>query len=386
MKDDTRNKALLELVRQGLEYSSACNTHLSLGNRAEYLGLSELARYSECPRAALAGKILARQNSLEQLLTLQRGHWFEDGLKECFNSLDLNFMTQLEIAVSHQGTPIRGHLDFTFFWKKPAIRVVEIKSMSKLPAKAYAAHEFQAKAQIGFVRYYWDQPVFSLKDATGKILYANLTFPEICKRFLGIHLPDSPDKISVESWLLCFSMKDAVSFGPFSPDMDFIENALELAEKAWAQYGILRHNTLTLNDLPHASGYQPLCAYCQFASDCPRFKVDSIKPEWEGAMDRLDCLKAQREALDSEIRSIEGSLRQTYELAGVKGWIETGSHKFRVSEAAGRKMLDRQTLALELTEIFEEAEMGYMDVAELFSRHEKTGASSSRLSIMRTTT
>lgn len=385
MADHNRNQALLEIFRQGLEYSSLENARANLGDRDAYLGVSDLARYRECPRAALAAKVFPQQNSLEQLLAMERGHWFENGLAECFKNLGMNFMPQLEIAITHGGAPLRCHLDFTMVWDnpEPAIRILEIKSMNRLPNEPYAAHLFQAQAQVNLLHSYWNEPVFSLRDATGQVLSAKLTFPEICKQTLGIILPDEQNGISVESWLLCLSMKEAACFGPFGADDIFMDEALELATKAWSEYGILRHGTLALHDLPYASGYQPLCQYCLYASDCPKFRTGAKQPEWETVIRKIDDLKQDKEELESRIREMEAQLKQAYVLSGHKNWIETGSYRFRVANAAGRKSLDRESLQQELIEIFHSVEMDDLDVEALFARHEKTGTGYSRLNIMR---
>ena len=86
---NNRNEALLEIIRQGLEVSGERESEAMLDNCSNYLGLSDLAKYSECPRAALLAKIYPQDNSLNRLLTLQRGHWFENGLAACFNNLGL---------------------------------------------------------------------------------------------------------------------------------------------------------------------------------------------------------------------------------------------------------------------------------------------------------
>ena len=46
-----RNETLLEVIRQGLEVSGERQSEAMLGNRSSYIGLSDLAKYAECPRA-----------------------------------------------------------------------------------------------------------------------------------------------------------------------------------------------------------------------------------------------------------------------------------------------------------------------------------------------
>lgn len=385
METLSRNKALLEIIRQGLEYSGIQNSISSLGDRTSYLGLSDLAKYSECPRAAMAAKVQPQQNSLNQLLTMQRGHWFESGLTDCFKNLDLNFMPQMEISINHADIPIRCHLDFTFVWEKPepAVRIIEVKSVSRLSKEPYPAHLFQARAQVCLLQKYWNEPAFSLKGTAGEHLFANLTFPEICRRSLGIILSDNPRKISVESWLLCLSMKEAVCFGPFVYDESIMADLLKMAEKAWGVYGLLRNNALTLDSLSCVSGYQPLCDYCLHSFDCPKFRSGDFQPEWEETIRSIEALKKEKEETEHQIKNLETQLKQAYEASDCKDWIEAGSYRFRVTNTAGRRILDRKSLQMGLVELFDTLGIDDLDVNAWLEKHEKTGAPSSRLNIMK---
>ncbi len=382
--ENNRGEALLEIIRQGLEVSGEQDSQAILGRRDSYLGLSDLARYSECPRAAVAAKVFPQENSLASLLTLQRGHWFEKGISDCFSNIGMKFLPQLEVGIHQGGVPIRGHLDFTLAWDKPypAVRILEIKSIARLPEEPYSGHVFQAQAQVNLLTQFWNKPVFSLKDSSGALMSEKLTFPQICLQNLGVKLPEQPDKISVESWLLCLSMKEAVTFGPYVYDAQKLEEMFSMAAKCWAQYDILRHNALTVNDLPFASGFYPLCNCCQFNADCPRFRRNDYQPEWKNELARHEKLKAQRTVLDTEIKDIETSLKQFYAISGNNDWISTGSHRFRISTTAGRKYLDRVSLHDELETIFARYGIDDLDVNALFARHEKQGASSTRLNIM----
>lgn len=381
---NNRNEALLEVVRQGLEISGAKSTKDILGNRADYLGVSDLAKYSECPRAALLSKLIPQNTSLSKLLTLQRGHWFEQGLSECFSSLGLKFMPQLEISIVHGEVPIKAHLDFTLVWNDPhpAVRIVEVKSLSKLPEQPYTSHCFQTQAQVNLLSRYWNEPVFSLRDASGAIVSEKFTFPQICRQNLGMTLPDEPDHISVESWLLCLTMREAASFGPYVYQPQKLEELLSLAEECWTQYGLLRHGALDDKALPYSLGFNPLCSYCEFNADCPKFQIGSTQNQWEDTLLRHENLKKQREALDAEIKDIEASLKQAHQNWGSNDWIESGGYRFRVTNSVGRRTLDKNSLSNDLVSIFCAKGITGIDVDELFRRNEKIGGPSSRLIIM----
>ena len=378
-----RAKALLEIFRQGLQQYGERQTRTQLGDRSAYLGMSDLARYGECPRSAVAAKLRPQDSSLETLLTLQRGHWFEDGIAGCLSARGLRFMRQVEISHRHGNVPIRAHLDMTLVWEKPqtAVRVLEIKSMETLPREPYQAHERQIEGQVAMLVALWDAPVFSLKREDGTIAHANLTFPELCSRELGLRIPSEPEQASVEGWLLCLSMREARAFGPYLPDADALEVLRHQAVEYWAALGSVRAGTSALNDIAHAKGFHPLCTCCQFSADCPKFPQGDSQPQWEPALTKLEYLKNNRSALDGEIKEIESALKLAHRLSGTQDWINTGEHRFKVSRMAGRNVLDREALKEELSAIFFSERMDDIDVDALFARHERAGTPSSRLTV-----
>lgn len=383
MSQTDRSKALLEVFRQGLQRHGEQQTRTQLGDRSAYLGLSDLARYADCPRAAVAAKLLQQDTSLENLLTLQRGHWFEDGIAGCLGARSLRFMRQVEISHSPGDVPIRAHLDMTLVWDAPhpAVRVLEIKSMETLPKEPYPSHERQIQGQVALLEEFWDAPVFTLKRGDGTTAHTSLNFPELCRRELGMKIPDAPEEVSVEGWLLCLSMRDARAFGPYLPDGDALESLRLQAVEYWATLQNVRAGATALNDIPYARGFYPLCVCCRFSADCPRFPQGDSQPQWEPALSRLECLKQRRTVLDGEIREIENVLKLAHQLSGTADWIGTGGHRFRVSQTAGRTVLDRAALKEELEAIFLTERMDDIDVDALLARHERAGAPSSRLTI-----
>ena len=106
-----RATALLDVFRQGLQVSGDQQAQAMLGDRSTYLGVSDIARYADCPRAAIANKYQAQKGTLNRLLTLQRGHWFEAGVGECLAAINRNTLAQLEIQYTWQRAPIRSHLE-----------------------------------------------------------------------------------------------------------------------------------------------------------------------------------------------------------------------------------------------------------------------------------
>ena len=128
-----REKALLEVIRQGFLVSSRSQTHAMLGDRTSYVGMSDVGKYLECPRAAVASRIFPEPENLDRLLPLQRGHWFEQGIGEGLSALGLRVLPQLEIDWIYKDTPIRAHLDFTLVWDSPR----------KAVRKKYGKHSYR---------------------------------------------------------------------------------------------------------------------------------------------------------------------------------------------------------------------------------------------------
>lgn len=384
MDTNEREKTLLEVIRQGLEFADLNNTKMTLGNRSAYLGLSDLAQYSKCPRKAILDKISFPQNSLERILTLQRGHWFENGMKECMTSLDMRFMHQLEISHVIKGVQIKAHLDFTLVWDEPypAVRILEIKSTEKIPDKAHESHLNQAQAQVNFLYELWEKPVFSIKNCEGEILHEKLAFPQLCKSCFGIKLPEKPGKISVEAWILYLSMKNAKAFGPYAHDRIQLKASFKMAGEFWKKLVCLKNREIDPAALKYARGFYPLCSCCQFNVDCPKFKDGDFQPHWEKLIEHLDDLKKDRSTIDARIKDIESTLKLTHSLHESKEWINTGRHRFRVTNASGRKLLDTDRLREELEEIFLAAQICDIDIKALFGRCIREGEPSSRLTIM----
>ena len=267
-----REHALLDIFRQGLQRQSE-QLAQALGDRTAYIGMSDIGRYAECPRAALAGKLCPQTSTLDSLLPLQRGHWFEAGVGETLVTLDIPHFTQLEIRHTWQDTPIRAHLDFTLVWTrpKPAVRILEIKSMTQIPDKPYAAHELQAQGQVGLLRELWLQPAFALRGPDGAPCFENLAFPQLCKECLGLAMPDTLEDVSLEGWLLCLSMKEARAFGPCGCDAETLERVLETAHDFWADLRAIQDGSYSLADATYAMGFHPLCTSCAYSADCPKF-------------------------------------------------------------------------------------------------------------------
>ena len=383
MKQKDRTEGLRALIRQGLQAVAHKDTLAHLGDRSSYVGMSDIGQHWECPRAALARKVLPITNSLERLLTLQRGHWFESGVGQALASLGLHVLPQLEINWQHQSVPIKAHLDFVLVWGAPvnAMRILEVKSTDKLPASPHDSHLLQLHGQIGLLVKAWNKPFFSLRAEDGTLLHEKMTFPQLCRAQLGLQLPKQAEKLSIEAWLLCLSMKDVTTFGPYTFNQAMLDTALDHAVQLWGDLTAHRAGNLSLSQVTCAQGFYPICSYCEYNGDCPKFPQGVHMPQWEPALEKLAALKEQRTALDSEIKEMETVLKLVHRQAGTRDWVDTGNYRFRMSVTAGRTTLDKDALREELTEIFHAEHLGDIDVNALLARCERTGSPFEKLSI-----
>jgi hypothetical protein len=384
-----RSHGLMTLLAKGLLESSAQKTASSVGDRSQYIGMSDIGRALECLRAAVGQKLFGNghdqqldQHAVQALigkqLRFQRGHWFEAGVAQVFRQQRLPVIEQLEIVTSHNGVPIKAHLDFVFVSAvgQPTVRILELKSCEKLPKTLYSSYETQVYGQVGLLRALWDQPAFGVPGEADRQGSAGLTFPQICREKFGIEMPAHPSEVDIEAWVLCLSMSDAKAFGPYLPDDTMLSLCLKTAEDLWHNVDELKKNDAGLDNLSTAQGFHPLCSWCEFNADCPKF--DGLdQPQWGNALDQLKDLKARQDQLDAEISEVEEGLKTAYALSDAYGsWISAGSQRFRVSAQAGRRTVNKDQLRLELSAV-----LGADDADALITRCESEGKSFDRLNI-----
>ncbi len=370
--------AFLRCVQHGLHLHSEQTTAIFLGDRSQYIGISDIGRALECPRAALYNKVYTRpQANLQQLLTLQRGHWLEHGIEQAFKAQDIHILPQLELSFTHNNTPIKAHFDLVLAWEQPhpAIRIVELKSTQNLPDTLYTAYEMQLYGQVSFMERLWNKAVFTLRGEDGTLLYANRTMPQLMKEHFCLTLPNDINRVDVEAWVLCVSMDNAKAFGAYKAHTDMCTLCLNTAEKLWEQKIHIEQGN-DIQDVEYASGFHALCAYCHWNADCPKFHKGSEQSEWQSHVENLCTLKEERTALDAKISTLEQGLKDAYTLSALQGdWINTGSYRFKVNTQKGRRTLNKDALRQHLYDICG-------DTAEhILSACEQEGKPFQRLSI-----
>ena len=377
-------EGLLKILRCGLERSAEQRTAIQLGDRSQYVGMSDIAKMLDCPRVALAGKLYipeyrSTDEALKHKITFHRGHWFERGVHQALIGYGLSPLSQLEIEIRYGDVPIKAHLDFTLVadQPQPTVRILEVKSTVRLLTTLSESYAMQIGGQTALLKAYWNHPVFNLVLDTGEVLH-HRTFPEICNECLGVSLPDA-SACDIQGWVLCLSMCDAKAFGPFFPKDTDISRCLDMASEFCETMIALRDNLLNLNTIQTVQGLSSLCPSCLWRKDCPHFKGSS-HPEWEDTLAQFMDLKTQKKSIEAEIGELESRLKVAYQLSHtVKGeWINTGNHTFRVIPQNGRVTLDRKRLAEELNTL-----LGGQKAQTLMAKCEKQGEPFERLYAIR---
>ncbi|MDR1085568.1 MAG: hypothetical protein LBP22_12115 [Deltaproteobacteria bacterium] len=333
---------MLALLAEGLEAASRNQAALELGDRSSYLGLSDLAGAMSCPRTVILNKVLEnrKSQSLRNLLQLSRGHWLESGIERSLENLGVSFIRQMEIAVQHEDAPIKAHLDLVIpGTDSNSVTVLEIKSAAKSRDCVYESHEAQLYGQLGLLAEYWSEPVFTACGTDDAV-----SFPELASKHLHINLPDSPDTSTVSGFVLTVSPNDARAFGPYFPNRMMLDMLLTKASSTWSILQEIKAGIPGVEDIPYQKEFSPLCDYCGFNHDCPKFKGDScdgLAPDLEELID----LKARRNSLDDQIKDREDTLKSLASRLSCNGrWISADSYRFKVTEQKGRSSLDRHLL------------------------------------------
>ena len=365
--DDTKAQGLIRLLTEGLLAHSEHKTTTELGDRSQYIGMSDIGKGMECLRAAVASKLGMSAipaatavdgfapddvaNVLARQIILQRGHWQEYGIEKALAATGVKLVPQLGISIEHSGVPIKAHLDFTLVWggQRPAVRVLELKSNERIPDSLYASYEAQLYGQVGLLKFCWTEPCFSA-PGTG---LQSVTFPQIIQGLFGVVLPESPDTVDIEAWVLSISMAEVRPFGPYLPDKTMLEACLQTAVGIWRTAEDVRSGNLELNDLDYCRGFHPLCDWCDVNADCPKFKAVSIPSDSVCGLEleELAMLKERKADLESRIAEAEERIRQAFHLVGGQDWISTGDYRFRVTTVAGRRTLNRSLVADMLTSL-----------------------------------
>ncbi len=366
MQPDKENN-LLQFLTTGILKHTSEDTAQQLGDRSQYIGLSDIGKGMECLRSAVADKaglirhphykdvpILDKKELtavLEKQIVLQRGHWQEHGIQCAIMATGVKLIPQLEICIEYNRVPIKAHLDFTIVWggQNPAVRVIELKSNENIPDHLYASYEAQVYGQVCLLKECWDKPCFGVVAENGKDSFSGVSFPEAVTRLFGVTMPDTPENVDIEAWVLSISMTQVKPFGPYIPDKAMLKTCLQMAERIWNEKDEILTGNIALNDVQYCPGFHPLCDYCNVNDDCPKFKGQDIlqhDPDFEIELENLADLKRQESIIQKKKKAIEQRIKNTYRLINGdnSGWLNTSGYRFKVSQMPGRKSLDRDKL------------------------------------------
>ena len=367
MQPDQKRDGLLRFFTAGLLVHSKQETIDQLGDRSQYIGLSDIGKGFECMRSAVADKaglvakpsveMLSRVGDdqvltiLKQQLILQRGHWQEYGIEKAINATGTHLIPQLEISIVHNGVPVKAHLDFTIVRDAPhsAVRILELKSNENIPEHLYASYEAQLYGQIGMLCENWNKPCFSIPSANCDKGCVDMTFPELAKQLFGVMLPTDPTKVDIEGWVVSISMSEIKPFGPYIYDNQVLSTCLSIAEAIWNNKQRLEASEINLDDVSHAMGFHPLCEFCMVNNNCPKFTDGALKYDTDCAelLDNLAQLKQQEKLITKQKKSLEKEIKNHYLLAQVdaNNWISTPSYRFKVTQIPGRKSINYERLS-----------------------------------------
>ncbi|MDR2141310.1 MAG: hypothetical protein LBR11_05905, partial [Deltaproteobacteria bacterium] len=284
--------------------------------------------------------------------------------EDALSSLGQKFISQLAINVIYDGVPIRAHLDLVLLDQvSHEVTVLELKSVGTIKESVAQTHEAQINGQISLLSKFWRDPVFQV-NYNDKLV----AFPEIVKQLLNVSLDDNPDKHSISGYVLTVSPNKAKAFGPYTPDINFLKELSGQAYFIWKTISDIRDGVKTLADVPIMDSFSPLCDYCRFNKECPKFKGES-QLGLEQELAALAELKAQRNRLEEDINEREGQLKTLYTLMGKTGqWIDSGAYRFKVSTQKGRVTLDQFALKKNLIERLQLDEKLMTDIISFSSK------------------
>lgn len=336
---------LLPLLARGFRSCRQKQSVSALGDRSQYVGMSDIARAMECLRAVVADKAAFPENEeprtvtqeLNRELRLRRGHWFEAGIRQILQAMNLPFIHQLEIQTVYQDTPIRAHLDFLIVSQpEKSVHVVEVKSCRNLPQVVYSSYETQIMGQLSLLRALWDKPRFNAYGRARGIKPGNRNFPQLVREMFNIKLPDQADEACIQGSILMLGMNEARVAGPYRPNAIIERTCYNLAQRIWRATRQVKNQQIGLNQLEHAQGFHPLCDWCEHNALCPRF--DGIDDsELENELLTLQELKEQKEILNGDIKFRETRLKNTIEHIHPGGaWISAHSQRARVANCQRR--------------------------------------------------
>jgi len=298
--------AFKEFLENELKKISKEETENTLGNRADYIGASDIAG---CLLNSFLSKKENIEYDLEKLLIFERGHIAERIIEKALKNKGLNYISQYEVIDEVLGVPVKAHLDFVIETKKELI-VLEVKTTNRTLETPYSSWLLQIQFQMGL-----------LKKTTGK---------------------------NVRGYILALDLNSG-SLMEFSVEFDegLFNVALQKAEAL--------ANAMLTDELPEPEE-QLYCSSCPFKSKCPLFnKVDEeIKnKEILSNIELLKELEAQKKEIEAQIKVIKNDLEAFFKEKGINK-AKVGDFVVSISADSSYVTIDTTKLKKEAPELFDE--------------------------------
>lgn len=291
---------LMITLQAALQQLARKQTVETLGDRTTYLGASDILA---CPRKTIMAKVQPPDADLVTLLRFRRGHMAEDIVAAAFTAAGFtNFKRQVEVR--YQGdVPIMAHIDFVFTSEvRKTMAVLEVKSPESMPTDPYGSWESQLYLQMGLLAD--NYPEYRVEK--GAILAVN------------------------------FGEHGMQLFNGYTPQATIFEGLIKRATAIWNDYQKYKAGEMTTPVMETG----PLCGYCPFLADCPKFAAEEVQ-ELAESVEILIELQQQQKNLEAEI-----SIRKSNLLAIV---AERGPMKaygrFLQKACRSKKVLDAVKLS-----------------------------------------
>ncbi|MFH7321460.1 hypothetical protein ACHHRT_12740 [Desulfurivibrio sp. D14AmB] len=274
---------LKDCLLNGLQKLAQQHTAETLGDRSQYLGVSEVG---SCPRKVILSKINPVEHDLVTLLRFRRGHMAEDIVADALTAAGFaNFERQVEIRDGNT----MCHIDFVFTSQSAKTKsILEVKSPEKTPQTPHSSWETQLYLQMGLLARKY--PDYVIKGA-----------------ILSIPLGDEVEL-----------------FNGYTPENGIFNGLRDRAEGIWLDY----QRAVNGEEVELATEVTPLCGYCPHLSTCPRFDADEAE-ELAGTVDELVALQAQYKALAQQIDFCKGGLLA---IVSQRGPIKTSNRYLREAQ------------------------------------------------------
>ena len=258
---------LMNTLQAALQQLAQQHTVETLGDRATYLGASDIGA---CPRKTILTKLKPPTADLVTLLRFRRGHMAEDIVAAAFTAAGFtNFKRQVEVRY-HGDVPVMAHIDFVFTSEaSKTMAILEVKSPESMPTDPYGSWETQLYLQMGLLADSY--PDYTVNK--GAILAVN------------------------------FGDKGMRLFNGYTPQAIMYQGLIDRAAAIWHDYQKYAAGKLITPTMEAG----PLCGYCPFVNDCPKFEAEEVQ-ELTESVEILTELQKQQKGLETEIDTRKADL------------------------------------------------------------------------------